>query len=182
MNRRGTIPWLIVSIIALVAVIVAIVVLGIARLSPTSDAGGSTVSAPGSANASDSSGEQPDANASASASTFGGTGVTTLTIDGWGIALGFPRALGYPSYTLSSSQITFDSALEQTLPSACSGLTGSWGVSRSKGTSADASARKVGAYSYAFVSPNETCPSATDTVARLTSLYRSAFESVAEAN
>ncbi len=179
MNRRETIPWLVVAIITLVALIIAIFIVGVARLnnaaSPTGSASALQSTSMSSTAATDTS---TSTSASAAASAPTATGTSNLPIKAWKVQVSVPKELGYPSFTLSSNTLTFSTPLEKALPSECSGLEGSWGIVRSTKSSDDAGARVVNGKTYTFFSPNETCPADSAAVDKLTTLYQQAFDSL----
>lgn len=192
LNRRTTIPWLIVAIVSLVAIIAAIVVVGLGRMSTgttttatTSSTSSATAAAPtdaattGTDSATTSTSASASESTSASASATTASGTSTLAIDAWKVKLTVSNKLGNTGFTLSNGVLTFTSNMEKALPSSCSDLVGSWGITRSTTAPDDtASAITINGKYYSFFSANESCSSAPSDVTTITNLYQKAFNTL----
>lgn len=180
MERRNAVPWLVVSIISLLAVLIAIVIVGTARLDAVAARSISASIASEASVASESEEEQTSEEAEDPLPSTSGVTVT-LDITQWNVSIKAPKELASISYRLSSSDIAqFSSDAENALPTECSTLKGGWAIQRTQGTSASGGIDPVttGGYTYSLIVPSTACADDPDAVIYITGLFRVALASI----
>ncbi|MFC4223325.1 hypothetical protein [Lysinibacter cavernae] len=165
-NREQLIPWIVVSAIAVVAIIIALVF--VSSINATSnDAGEQTndatpsTSKPVQGNTKPSTASTPTPSETDEPDTgeipVVDPGATSeLGFAGWNVTGQLSTKLGATSFTVNGDVMNLDSELPRTLPASCATAQSGWGISRSESKTAT-NTMKVGDAYFGVVKPAESC-------------------------
>ncbi len=178
-RREVALPWIVVSVIAVLAIIMALVFINLIR--PDVFGSGSTEAKPAPAQTTDAPPAVPlprpstPAPTSVPASDPGPT--STIPVTQWGVSVEFPQALGPAEYQISGDVVTFPTTLAEQLPAKCGNTAEGWGLSRSESKDAQ-NTHRVGDFYYGIESPVDSCQANSDLFNKIMGLYGAALNSV----
>ncbi|GAA3594374.1 hypothetical protein GCM10022198_17740 [Klugiella xanthotipulae] len=173
-------PWMIVSIIALVAIVIAVFVVVIVNgaRSDEPEAVETTsvlTSAPVATSTPPAVEEETPVNSDVPEVEVGPT--KSLAVSQWGVTFDYSTKLGAPAYSIEGDTVLVDTALVQTLPESCAAARVGWGFSRT--TAADAThVNQVGEYYYGIAMPTSGCSEDSALFDELHGLYAALAASV----
>ncbi|WGD38344.1 hypothetical protein [Lysinibacter sp. HNR] len=180
-RREVALPWIIISVIAVLSIVMALVFINIIRPdifgsgqkepqpkpSPTATQKDDIPAIP-----------LPRPTTAAPAPPAVDPGPTaTIPITQWGIRVDMPRSLAQPQYTISGNTVNFPTTMATGLPSACGNSPEGWGLSRSQ-TQDALHTHKVGDFYYAIESPVASCPANTELYNQIIGLYGTVLNSI----